>query len=388
MTKLIGLSLFSNIGVAEAYLKDIGAEVAVANELLEERARFYQEVYPETKMICGDITNPAVYQEILSESVKKGVNFLIATPPCQGMSTAGKQNPNDIRNWLIVYAINMIQDLKPKFILLENVPQQLKTRIVIDGEQIFIPDYIKKCLEKDYVIKNEIVSALDYGVPQMRHRSIFLCVRKDININWTFLKEEEKHATVTLQEAIGHLPSVDPRIQGFSCSEQLAYFPEFEIKRKAALSVSPWHYPPTHKLRHVEVMKYTPEGQSALNNPKHYPVKPDGQRIKGYDNTYKRQWWSKPGYTITTYNGAICSHDNVHPGRPIGKDENGDNIYSDARVLTIYELMLVMSLPQDWGIPGWATDSLIRHAIGEGIPPLIIKTLFERLIMEIKNEEN
>jgi DNA (cytosine-5)-methyltransferase 1 len=383
MTKLVGLSLFSNIGVAEAYLEKIGVHVAVANELLEERAAFYQEVYPNTNMICGDITNSDVYQQIIDESKRAGVNFIMATPPCQGMSTAGKQNPNDVRNWLIVYAMNAIRDVNPKFILLENVPQQLKTKICINGQTVLIPDYIRSCLENDYVIHNEVVSALDYGVPQMRQRSIFLCVRKDVDADWTFLNNSEKCRPVTMEEAIGWLPSVDPEIQGYSYAEQLKYFPDFEDKKQEALRVSKWHYPPKHKFRHVEVMRYTPEGQSALNNERHYPVKPDGQKIKGYDNTYKRQWWDKPGYTITTYNGAVCSHDNVHPGRPIGKDEYGDSIFSDARVLTIFELMIIMSLPVDWGIPDWASDSLIRHAIGEGIPPLIIKKLFERLIVEL-----
>lgn len=142
MTKLVGLSLFSNIGVAEAYLEKIGVHVAVANELLEERAAFYQEVYPNTNMICGDITNSDVYQQIIDESKRAGVNFIMATPPCQGMSTAGKQNPNDVRNWLIVYAMNAIRDVNPKFILLENVPQQLKTKICINGQTVLMRDII------------------------------------------------------------------------------------------------------------------------------------------------------------------------------------------------------------------------------------------------------
>ena len=47
------LSLFSNIGVAEAYLEKDGFDVAVANELIERRATLYSKIYPNTKMICG-----------------------------------------------------------------------------------------------------------------------------------------------------------------------------------------------------------------------------------------------------------------------------------------------------------------------------------------------
>ena len=43
------LSLFANIGVAEAYLRELGVDVAVANELLERRAKLYAEIYPDTE---------------------------------------------------------------------------------------------------------------------------------------------------------------------------------------------------------------------------------------------------------------------------------------------------------------------------------------------------
>ena len=50
------LSLFSNIGVAEAYLDKIGVDVVLANELIKRRAELYSAIYPHTEMICGDIT--------------------------------------------------------------------------------------------------------------------------------------------------------------------------------------------------------------------------------------------------------------------------------------------------------------------------------------------
>lgn len=380
MKNIVGLSLFANIGVAEAYMTELGVKIAVANELLPDRAKFYSAVYPETKMICGDITSPEIKKNVIENAKKAGVNFIIATPPCQGMSTAGKQDPDDVRNNLIVDTIQIIHDMNPEYILLENVPQQQKTRISINGEQILISDYIKRELESEYDIKSDIVDALDYGVAQMRHRLIFLMTRKDKNLNWDFISDDEKSKPILLKDVIGHLPSLDPKIQGFTHEQQLEYFPEYDKKKAAGAAVSKWHYPPTHKVRHVECMKYTPEGQSALNNPVHYPKNNKGEKVQGYSNTYKRQSWNKPGYTITTYNGAVCSHDNVHPGKPIGKDSEGVQMYSDARVFSIYELMLVMSLPKNWPMPEWAAESLIRHAIGEGIPPRIIKKLMENLI--------
>ena len=54
-------------------------------------------------------------------------------------------------------------------------------------------------------------------------------------------------------------------------------------------------------------------------------------------------------------------------------------MYTNPRVLSIYELMVVSSLPTDWNIPDWASHELIRQVIGEGIPPLLIRKIVERL---------
>ena len=124
-------------------------------------------------------------------------------------------------------------------------------------------------------------------------------------------------------------------------------------------------------------MQHTPTGQTAFDNEIYFPKKSNGTPVKGYRNTYKRQHWDKPAYTITMDNRKISSQNNVHPGRLLDKKLN---IYSDARVLTLYEIMLVMSLPGDWPIPEGTSEAFLRRIIGEGIPPLFIKKLFEMLI--------
>lgn len=91
--------------------------------------------------------------------------------------------------------------------------------------------------------------------------------------------------------------------------------------------------------------------------------------------------WEKPSRTITQNNGVISSLACVHPGRPYIKD--GEVLYSDPRVLTIYEILIVSSLPLDWPIPTWANESLIRKVIGEGIPSKLIKVIVEQLIKQL-----
>ena len=117
------LSLFSNVGVAETYLQECGIDVVVANELLEQRARFYRHLYPDVAMINGDITDPRIYSEVIRKAKKEKIELILATPPCQGMSLAGEMNPYDERNSLVKYAIDAVLDLRPNYVLLENVPE-------------------------------------------------------------------------------------------------------------------------------------------------------------------------------------------------------------------------------------------------------------------------
>ncbi len=362
------VSLFANVGIAETYFKDINIDVVVANELLEDRANFYSHLYPSTKMIVGDITDKKIFNKIIKEVENLKIDLLIATPPCQGMSVAGSRNPYDERNTLIKYAVDCALAINPRYIFLENVVQQLKTPIEYNGEKMTIPDYIEKRLGKDYLINDEkIINAMDYGVPQNRKRAIILLTRKDQKIVWKFPKKE-KHI-ITLKEAIGDLPSLNPIIR------------EKEYRNKLEVSkidnIHPWHKPPTHAWRHIECMIHTPTGHSAWENKEYYPKKADGSPSKGYNTTYHRMDWNKPAPTVTRYNGVMGSQMNVHPGR-----KQKDGTYSDPRVLTIYELMKISSLPDDWNPPEWASENLIRYVIGEGIPPLMVKKIIEVICKE------
>jgi Site-specific DNA methylase len=377
--KLKGLSLFANVGIAEAYMKDIGVEILLANEINEERARFYQDIYPETHMICGDITENKIRTKIINESIDRSVDFIMATPPCQGMSEAGLRLEFDPRNQLVSYAVDVIKKVKPKFVLLENVPKQLTTKIRCGNEVVLIPEFIKRELGNDYKFNKEtLVMAKDYGVPQLRERNIFLLVRNDLNIVWEF---PEKQKEITLREAIGNLPSLDPLLrEGIEFT--LEKFPDFIKKREIGLKVSKWHCPPKHSWKQVEWMMYTPTGKSAIYNEIHYPQKAGGIPVVAHHNHYRRLKWDMPCRTITQNNGVISSLACVHPGREY-VSEHGENLYSDPRVLTIYELLIVMSLPLNWPIPEWADENFIRRVLGEGIPSKLVRELMKPLLLQL-----
>ncbi|MDD6333788.1 MAG: DNA cytosine methyltransferase [Clostridia bacterium] len=382
--RIKALSLFANVGIAEAYLEEIGIDVVVANEIDPKRTAFYSHIYPKTNMITGDITDSKIENKVVEYAIRNKVELILATPPCQGMSTAGKMDKWDVRNTLICHAVEIIKKIKPKYVFLENVPQQLTTKIKYNGEIIRIPDYVKKELEEQYIFNdNFVIEAADYGVPQFRERAIMLLVRRDLNWKWNF---PSKTGIVTLEEALGNLPSVDPEIYDVSYDEMIKLLPEYEEKKKVALEVSKWHYPPKHVYRQVVSMMHTPTGATAFDNIEQFqPRKKNGELVSGFRNTYKRQNWDKPGTTVTMYNREISSQGNVHPGRLIGKDKLGYDVYSDARVMTIYELMIMTSLPRDWNIPDGVTDHFIRCVIGEGIPPLLVKKIMEELV-DLKDE--
>ena len=371
--------MFSNVGVAEAGIdgnKDVS--ILIANEIDHKRAEFYKSVHPQTEMIEGDITNDEIRTKIINKARELDVNFILATPPCQGMSEAGNRLEFDERNELIYYAVDAIKRLHPKFAIIENVPTILTTKIMYKGNVVTIPEYLHYELDDEYRFnKQSLIKAMDCGVPQMRERNIFLLVNKSENIEWEFPEQEP---IVTLEEAIGKLPSVDPLLrEGLDFT--LEKFPDFIRKREEAAKISKWHRPPVHSWKQVEWMMHTPTGKSAIYNEVYYPQKPDGTHVVAHHNHYRRMYWDKPARTMTQNNGVISSLACVHPGRPyvVGNE----TLYSDPRVLTLYELFIVSSLPTDWRVPEWANESFIRKVIGEGIPSRMITVIVNELLSKI-----
>ena len=335
--KINGCSLFTNVGIDETYFSKHNINMVLGNELLKERCDFYKHLYPNNEIICGDITNKKVFDEIVDKYKKNKCDFLIATPPCQGMSVAGKMDPNDQRNKLIVQTIEFIKKTLPTNIIIENVPGILKFEIVVNNKKIKILDYIKNSLTPlGYYINYDVLDAADYDTPQFRKRAIFLISKKG---KWEFPDKSKKH--ITVEDAIGDLPTLESG-------------EDSGIK---------YHKANVHNKNHILWMKHTPTGKTALDNKEFYPNK-DGRKIKGYSTTYKRIDWDRPAPTITMCNGGISSQNNVHPGRKLK-----DGTYSDARVLTILELLRLMGLPDNWNIPSDASDGLIRKVLGEAFPP-------------------
>ena len=336
-----GASMFASGGIAETYFKEAGIDIVVANELLEKRGKFYSYMYPTSKMIVGDINDEEIKNRFINE-IGEDVKFLIATPPCQGISNLGKnrnleEKLKDPRNYLVFSVLDLIDKKDFDYIMMENVPGFLTIKLPYKDKLYTLEDILKDKYSEKYNIEARVLNAKEYGVPQSRPRAIIKIYKKGLKWNWP-----EKQKEITLQECIGDLPSL-------------------ETGEKSDIK---YHYARKHDERQVTWMKHTPTGCSAHNNKEFYPIKADGTKVKGYNATYKRMSWDAPASAITMRNDAISSQDNVHPGRLLK-----DGTYSDARVLTLLELFRVSSLPDNWKIPDWATDTFVRRIIGEGVPP-------------------
>ena len=343
------LSLFANVGFGETYLKELGVNVVLANELLEDRVEFYSELHPDTKIIWGDITKQFVKDQITNTCLFDpidGIDLIIATPPCQGMSKANAiKKENDPRNCLIAHAMDIFNDLLPDYMLIENVPDMMRTYISIDKIPIKIIDYIESRLPDDYELRHKILDAKHYNTPQSRKRFIGLISKGG---EWKHPEPSEK--LITVRDAIGWLPSLE----------------------SGEGSLYPWHYAKKHNKNHILWMKHTPTGKTAFHNKEHFPQK-DGRVITGFDTTYKRMSWDAPAPTVTMTNGSISSQNNVHPG-----DRKQDGTYTDSRVLSVMEAAILCGLPPDY-LDRFANtkykEGFLRKVLGECFPPTMAKEI-------------
>ena len=344
------ISLFSSAGIGELRIPKDKFDFVLANELLTKRADCYTFFYPKTKMLNGDIADKFIKEEIIQTANRENVKLLLATPPCQGLSTLGKNKVqddyvNDRRNFLILEVLDIIDACNFDYILIENVPKFIEMYFPYEGGYYQLEQILNKKYSKQYTVEIKVLNAKDYGIAQSRPRAITKIYKKGLKWNWPAIQAE-----ITLQQAIGHLPSL-------------------EAGEDSGIK---WHKAKPEVPRLALAMKHTPQGKSAIYNDIYYPKKEDGTRIKGFHNTFKRMVWNQPCPARTTYSGSLSSHNNVHPGRLLP-----DGTYSDARVLTLLETFIVSSIPEDIEFPKGSSENFIRTVIGEAIPPRLLEVIID-----------
>ena len=216
------ISLFSCAGVGCFGFKKAGFECIATNELIERRLnvqKFNNKCRFDSGYICDDITTDETKKKIFDE-IKRWeklgndrVDVLIATPPCQGMSVANHKKAEDeiVRNSLVVESIKIVQSIKPRFFIFENVPAFMKTGCTApDGAVKAIGDVIVEELSGEYTITSRVLNFKNYGSNSSRTRTVVIGVCKELSeyiapIELYPQYREEK----ILREVIGDMKSLE-----------------------------------------------------------------------------------------------------------------------------------------------------------------------------------
>lgn len=214
--------IFAGAGGLSLGFSLAGYTPVAALEIEKHAARTYSENHPEAQVILGDATKEEhreqFIQTILDSVGKKGLDVLVGGPPCQGFSTAGWRKANDPRNFLWVAYLKVVDALKPRWLLMENVPGFLSTKVTDDetGKDtatLVIEVLIKELQSRGYRPTYFILSAEKYGVPQKRKRLFILAFRNDQDALQRYASSHLPPRpltakSITVWQAIGNLPSL------------------------------------------------------------------------------------------------------------------------------------------------------------------------------------
>ena len=290
------------------------------------------------------------------------LDVLIGGPPCQGFSLAGKREEFDQRNVLYSAMVKTAEKLKPKVVVLENVPGMLTLyggagakRVKEDFEEIGYK-----------VNEPKILYAPEYGIPQIRKRVFFVMTLKDfINKDFEYPKPilDEKDF-VTCGEAIGNLPSLENSTD-FSLNQVLNYESKpankyEELMRKNSKKIYN-HTPTKHAEETIRLISLVPEG-------KNYKALPT-------EELEKRQF---------KYNEALTRYDSKRPSRTIDTGHRTHFHYKWNRIPTVREAARLQSFPDDFIFYGNKQEQYKQ--VGNAVPPLLGKAIAHK-VKELLDDE-
>jgi len=174
-------ALFSGAGGLDLGFQKAGFDVVWANEYDKTIWSTYQYNHPHTKLDTRSI------KDIPNSDLPKNIDGLIGGPPCQSWSLAGSMKGiEDERGKLFFEYIRVLNHLKPKFFLIENV------KGIVSKAHFNSFKHIVDLFEASgYSCYYDVLNAVDYEVPQTRERVFIIGIRKDININFTFPKKKD-----------------------------------------------------------------------------------------------------------------------------------------------------------------------------------------------------
>ncbi|WP_373402856.1 DNA cytosine methyltransferase [Candidatus Phytoplasma solani] len=369
------ISLFSSAGIGCYGFKKENFQCLATNEFLSKR----MEIQKNNKVcvndegyILGDIReNKDKILDIVKKHGKQ-ITIVIATPPCQGISTLNqKKNSKEIlRNSLVVESVDLIKKIKPKFFILENVALFLKTACINSKKQtITIEKLIEEELSSQYNFHAQVINFKNYGSNSSRRRTLIIGVEHSITKHITPLElfpdfTEEKPLSCVLQQ----MKSLE--WGEFDADD---FYHQFRIY-------------PKHMREWIKDLK---PGKSAFENDEIHkkPHRIINNQIVINKNSlgkkYSRAYWDKVAPCIHTRSDCMASQHTIHP--------------FDDRVFSIREIMKMMTIPKDFR---WIDSDLsdlnkltllekktllkkhetnIRQSIGESVPTIIFQQIARKI---------
>lgn len=354
-----------------------------ACETLRKRMAYYGYSNIDREVIEKDITSADILTDIDNAVAGRFVDVIIGGPPCQAYSTAGrvrdaKGMASDPRNFLFESYVKILEHFRPKFFVFENVTGLLSARV--NGKPI-MPS-IMSALGNAYKLINDpnilVHNTADYGVPQIRKRVIIMGVRKDITTkeamdlyngvvktHWNpetdVVERKGLKKFVSVKEAIGDLPSVEP---GEDASTNFYDYPcnNVFLKRIGKAGIHPLmdHIARKHNALDRErfaimINNHWTFGQLRKEMPQY-----EHEHARVFDNSYVVQWWDLPSKTIL----AHIHKDGFQFIHPDG---------NQTRSFTVREAARIQSFPDDFEFAGSRGEKYKQ--IGNAVPPLFAEAL-------------
>lgn len=340
------LDLFCGCGGLSYGFESAGYNIILGIDNDKKALETFELNHKDAKSICGDITT--IHKvDIDKITDNKQIDVIIGGPPCQGMSLSGPRRFDDPRNILYLSYIRLVEEIKPKAFVIENVPGLGS----LFGGQIK-DSILKKLTDLGYTVKYQIVCAADYGVPQTRRRVVFVGLR-----NNEFEFPSKQNERITCSMALSDLP---PLIDTLGRDEQ-EYATDCtcdyqKLMRQHSASVKN-HIAASHSDKVKNIISMVPDGGNYKDLPEPY------RNSRNFHVAWTRFDSNKPAPTIDTGH-----RHHFH--------------YKYDRVPTVRECARLQSFPDDFVFLGNKTQQF--RQVGNAVPPLMAQAIAEQLLKYLK----